>query len=779
MKSLVKYFSRYVNLNGVLEKDKEKICSIAINTSFGILASFCFHLVSYFSFLPYPWFVFLYFFLYHAAMIASILLQPVELTYFAASFFGYAATLGPIWTHYYPSMLGSGVTAGSVIPIVILMTSRKKVLSLISLVVEFIKIAWIYPAIVIKNVENASREEILKLVDESFFFGALLAIFAFFVFYCFLLGIIGKEELVFKMKRQLENMNESLQNSLKERELFILSLSHEVRNPLNVVLGNIELCYEEATDPSLKERLKSAKICGDLLLSLINNVLDAGKAEMDNVEVCPTECAVVPLLEKIWSSCKEIIKNKGLKATISGLEGLPTFLKLDQHRLTQILFNLIGNAVKFTEKGEISLKISWRDTLTGNRDKYNETFDEASIEELPSYKEIKLFSPKLKPFLQSPPILPTTREREGILTLEISDTGYGISEEGIKGLFQKFAQASASNQQKKLGTGLGLWITKKICEKMNGEINVTSELGRSTTFSVKIRTTSSRLVHTTHSMPALTLGHVPSTSKRYSLMIVEDVVFNADIIARLIGECKGFDIVYRAENGLRAVEYYEKCIKEGKYLNVITMDIEMPVMDGKEACRRIRELERKYNINPCYIIIITGNCDDRALSECLNPSGTIQAQKFMRKPLKREDFTSQMISIYKSLHLDSKKDREKKKILVVDDDQFNVTLITGMLQKKKINVVSAKNGKEALEIYKENYQCIDIIFMDCEMGVMDGWTATQKIREFCKENQLKDPKIYGLTGYSDKVIEKKCLDSGMTEMIKKPISLYELTRRIS
>ena len=779
MKVAYQLLTKMVNVKSVNQEDYEKVRATAANIALGLIFSLLFHTISYFLFDPYPWWVFSHFAICHIASIVAVLREPTNLNIFSLVFMVYANTVGPIWLYYSSKMIICALIIQPVIPLVFLMTSRNREVSFFSMGIECAKALWIFPRLLKVIIQTHSQEELWEIIDEGFIITAILLIIIFFVFYFFYIGIIKKERLITAMQAELAVANENLKQSLKDREMFILSLSHEVRNPLNVVLGNIELCYEEAIDQSLKERLKSAKICGDLLLSLINNVLDAGKAELDNVEVCPTECAVVPLFEKIWSSCKEMIKNKGLKATISGLDTLPSYIKLDQHRMTQIMFNLIGNAVKFTEKGGISLNISWKDKERGDTNSYlMDTFEEARIEELPSSKDLRFFSPKLKPFLQSPPMAPVSKEREGVLTIDITDTVYGIPPEGIKCLFQKFSQISSS-QQKKLGTGLGLWITKKICEKMNGDISVTSEPGKTTTFSVKINTTAMNLLNKFHSSQSLTLSHIPSFSRKYSVMIVEDVVFNANIIAKMIADCNGFEIVTIAENGLKTVEYYEKSIKEGRQVNVITMDLEMPVMDGKKACKRIRELEEKYHVRPCYIIIITGNCLDTEVTECLNPNGSIRAQQFLRKPLRKEDFITQMTALYKMLHFEAKKSRQTNNVLIVDDDQFNVTLLKGMLEKKKINTLVSKNGLEALEIFKSNHETIDIIFMDCEMAVMDGWTATEKIISFCKENKLKMPRIYGLTGYSDKDIEQKCLNSGMIEMIKKPVSLYELTRRIS
>jgi signal transduction histidine kinase/response regulator RpfG family c-di-GMP phosphodiesterase len=667
----------------------------------------------------------------------------------------------------------------------LLFTSRNTLAAFVTLVIEVIKLVVISPKMIEVQLINFNRDNFSQFIEREAVVATVVIIVLYPCFVFFFEGFMTQERIVNETQTRLEAANESLKDSLKQRELFILSLSHEVRNPLNVVLGNVELCYEEASDPGLKERLRNAKICGEMLLSLINNVLDVGKADLDNVEVCSTDTPIRPLFEKIWFSCREIIKNKGLKATMTGLERLPPILKLDQYRLTQILFNLISNAVKFTDKGEIRLNLYWYEGYAKVGEEQEENlYTEGCLEghpsEMPSSKNASLVgTPKDNIFIKQNISHDNFGEEEGVLEIEVTDTGAGISAEGLKSLFQKFSQVSSVTNQRKLGTGLGLFITKKICEKMGGEITVSSQVDKGTVFSVRINTKKCPMQIRIPASLVLNTD-MPTSIEKHKVMIVEDVFFNADIIQKFVTDGRDFEVVKIAENGQVAVNYYEDRILSNDPIHLITMDLEMPVMGGKEACKKIRELEKQYHLPSCHIVIISGNCLESEVSECLNPEGEIKACKFIRKPVRKEEFRSLMCDLSKSLMpLTRDPKASKGQILVVDDDKFNQALVVGMLKKMNIRTCSANNGKEALELFMKDHKEIDIILMDCEMSIMDGWTATKAIKNFCKEKKIISPIIYGLTGYNDREIEQRCLDCGMREMIKKPISFGELMRKIS
>jgi CheY-like chemotaxis protein len=359
----------------------------------------------------------------------------------------------------------------------------------------------------------------------------------------------------------------------------------------------------------------------------------------------------------------------------------------------------------------------------------------------------------------------------GSLVFEIIDSGPGVSEEDQKNLFQKFAQVTSNQQKSMLGTGLGLWITKKICEKMNATIDVSSKLGVGTSFSVKINT-EVRLKPTTEVLAL----RKKSSFRRVKAMIVDDSPFNVEIISAYF-KTMNINIVHAASNGLDAVEFYEKSLQDNILIPVITMDLEMPVMNGREACQEIRKLEKEYNAPAAMIIVISGNSIETEIKNCLDPRGDIRADHFLRKPIKKYDLENILKPLAKSEPTPMAMDNNNH-ILVVDDDHFNLQLMNDMLNKAGFKILKAENGQEAVEVYKQHRE-IKIILMDCEMKIMNGFEATQHILAFSKENKRECPMIYGLTGHSEKEIETKCKDCGMRSMLKKPICFKDLLNTIN
>jgi FOG: CheY-like receiver len=356
------------------------------------------------------------------------------------------------------------------------------------------------------------------------------------------------------------------------------------------------------------------------------------------------------------------------------------------------------------------------------------------------------------------------------LKFEVTDTGPGINLASQKTLFQKYQQFSELGN-KKLGTGLGLWITKNLCDKMNGQISVKSELGKGTTFTISLRTKESIIQRLTTSFE-----EKEDEFNKLRIMIVEDDPFLSQIIARYI-EDSGLpiDIINIASNGKEAFDYFEDALRNGHLIDAITMDLEMPVMGGKEASIKIRELETQESLDPVRIYIISANCLESEIRECLDSNGKIRADEFFRKPVKREEL---LLSLSKLAKSKLKKKLRINTVLVVDDDPFNLKLIEEMLKKQDVKCLLAQDGIEALEMYYKNSKNISLILMDCEMRIMNGWAATEKILDYCKSNGINPPIVYGLTGHTSKEVEERCHNSGMRKILRKPLSYYDLIENI-
>jgi len=773
MLKLTSYLAPLVNLKGIPSDEHEKAINTAVRLTCSVTFGFFSFTISLY-FLDAALGIHIYNTIIHILLIIGGFVDPFQRKFGTLIALIFLTSIGPILLSISPKLKEIPVLLTIYNPQTTLLISKDRNLATTSLIMELIKFVFIYPIQLQEEGRFESFASFLIPKKENLIVCVFL-VTCYFVFAVLFTNYMSATKAIEQMKTEIEQTNKKLTESIKERENFILSLSHEVRNPLNVVLGNIELLTEEIKEPSYQERLRNTKICAELLLGLLNNVLDVGKADLNSIEVCPTECATKPLFEKVWLICEELISTKGIEAKMTGIDRIPPLLHLDHYRIAQIIFNIVGNAVKFTEAGGIRLSLSWiEDPLINDRE--GEIPDticaEGGNDDLLSRKIQNLggvsASHKSSVSIQS---LSYLEEKHGILEIRIVDTGIGIPAENIGKIFEKFSNG------RKLGTGIGLWITKIIVEKMNGKISAISSVGEGTTITIQIRAKAYPLQA---KMPVSIETQIDQETsyQKFRVMIVDDVFFNADIINRFMSSCSEYEVVKIAENGQVAVEYYEECIKNNNPIHLITMDLEMPVMGGKEACRQIRVLEEQYKIPRSYIVVISGNCLESEVSECLNPEGDIRAQKFMRKPISKEEFTSLLLDISRSLGTLQSTKFFLGKVLIVDNDSFNRSLLKGMLKKSNIRSVSAKNGKEAVELFMKNHQIIDIILMDCEMEVMDGWTATQRIRTFCNENGLPCPPIYGITGHTSQEMEKRCLDSGMTEMLKKPVSFVELMRRI-
>jgi len=318
-----------------------------------------------------------------------------------------------------------------------------------------------------------------------------------------------------------------------------------------------------------------------------------------------------------------------------------------------------------------------------------------------------------------------------------------------------------------LGTGLGLWITKSLCERMNGKIAVKSKVGRGTNFIITLKTKS------TTTLPSLTQE---MTENRMKLLIVEDDKFIAQIIARYIQDSNlPIEIVGVVENGLEAFNFYKEYLKRGERIDVITTDLEMPVMGGKASCKLIRQFELENRILPAKIFIISANCLEKEVMECTEKTGLIGADGFLRKPLKK----TELLTLLARLNMENTYPFSSlKNVLIVDDDAFNQKLLEEMLNKQNVKTILAPNGKQALETCQSIPNDISLVIMDCEMPVMDGWEATLAIRSYYLEKKIACPPIYGLTGYTSHEFEEKCKAAGMSKVLKKPIGYHELIQNL-
>ena len=628
---------------------------------------------------------------------------------------------------------------------------------------------------------------------------------------------------------KLQKANSELQAALQEKENFILRFSHEIRNPLNSLLGNVELCYEKAHDRELRTMLQDAKVSGEILLQLLNNVLDTAKVAVGKLELSVLSQNFRGFLERAWVICSEIIRNKGLDGYFFVSHGVPECLDFDHHRLMQILINTITNAAKFTENGFVKVYFDYetcgeiqQNHMQLRHAKF-ELESESEITSLTSEKEImekprnhyesltmniRRFQANQKRCMKGPSELiiqvpyvfkkssidakNTMLLSQGYLRLEIIDSGCGINKTDLDTLFTKFSQVNTDSSKRQIGTGLGLWITKEIVELMEGKIDIHSAPNRGTALVIMIKSkvSSPSPAGSPQRVPmdlnSLRLRSIPSTELDIiqRVLVVEDMPYNQEINQRLLQKCNVREILI-ANNGQEALDIYKKM--KQRYFDLILMDIDMPVMDGKTATQQIRQLERENGWNPTSIVFLTAYSEAKTKAELLNPKGVYRGDGFLAKPASLEVIQRTLRETAKKNQNARNKatktfrfsmnDDQNTKILIVDDDPSNLMILSKMAALCGYKTLEARNGQIALDLYEENWMDIKLILMDCEMPVMDGFEATQKIllkHKKLAELTKRDIKIYGLTGYVSKKYREKCLEVGMKDVLEKPITVANL-----
>lgn len=587
---------------------------------------------------------------------------------------------------------------------------------------------------------------------------------------------LHRQELKLKEKtEQLEGYTKLLQTTIQEKEDFILNFSHELRNPLNGLLGNLELAIRNNTHIKTNENLRKAKICSEILENFLTSILDSSKAENGKLEVSETAIDTKTFFERIWTVAADLIAAKRLKGYFNLSCRVPKKITIDSRRLTQIILNLVGNAVKFTDEGMISVTITWI-SHKPNRSKSAQEID--LNDQISEFHMITNKTPRdsvigvRNPFdyftldLNKTNFLENenlANSDEGDLVIMIGDSGCGIPQEKLPQLFKKFSQVNTSSEKRKLGAGLGLWITKNIIEVMQGDIKVNSREQNGTVFTVRLP--SKLAISRTNSSsgePSLqSRGSEIPARKKLRAMVVDDLPYNQTINVQLL-EKLGVEVSDLAENGSKAVSLY--CNRPSGYYDLITMDINMPVMNGKDACREIRAYETSKGWKPVPIVIISGNCSKKETKECLDVKGDIRANFFVEKPCG----LPQLGKIVNRLN------KKQLKVLICDDQKFNVDLLEDFVREQGATTYRAYDGLQALEIVKGEPSQIDVIFIDYYMPNLDGISACKRFFEIYSQAKKK-PKIYLLSGDDVPLETKKELSAaGLAGILRKPVTINEI-----
>ena len=508
----------------------------------------------------------------------------------------------------------------------------------------------------------------------------------------------------------------AMQASLLKSE-FLANMSHEIRTPMNGVLGMLDLLRETNLMPTQRDWLETAHSSGEVLLEIINDIMDLTKLEAGKFEVEQVDFNLVDLVEDICALLAGRAHKKGLELNCSLLPtGMPSCWRGDPMRLRQVLTNLIGNAVKFTEQGEVSVGITQ---------------------------------------------LPVTDSPEG-LRFEVRDTGIGISAAAQLQLFKSFSQADSTTSRRFGGSGLGLFISKKLVELMGGTIGLDSVPGKGSCFWFTLPLTQSE---------RLEIAEPPCHLAGKRTLIVDDNETNRNILVNYLIRW-GLE-VSQAENGSTALMTLQSSALHGLTYDLIVLDVLMPVMDGLTLAKCLALIPALANIP----IILLSSSDQLDLSDY---QGTAIVQRLL-KPVRQLQLYDAMNNALQGVLITTQKPEapeiqlpsyKGKKVLVVEDNKINQKVIVANLAKYDITPDLAADGQIALAMLAQN--SYDLIFMDCHMPVMDGYRATRELRLLEKSKHLPHQTVIALTANALEGEQKKCLESGMDDYLTKPIVSEQL-----
>tara|TARA_R110002095_G_scaffold142965_1_gene123799 strand:- start:10305 stop:13715 length:3411 start_codon:yes stop_codon:yes gene_type:complete len=543
-----------------------------------------------------------------------------------------------------------------------------------------------------------------------------------------------------RREEELRKARDEAEHANRAQGEFLANVSHELRTPMNAILGMLELTLQENLTPVKRDYLQTAKDSADSLLLLVNDILDFSRLEAGRFELEPVPFNLRDLLDDVVKTLSLRAYEKGLELACRINRDVPGRVTGDPIRLRQILTNLAGNAIKFTEQGEVVVDVQLVEPTLQQRG--DSTGDQ----------DVRDTSLAIQP------------GQEVMLKFSVSDTGIGIASGDRQRIFAPFAQADASTTRQYSGTGLGLAICHELIGLMNGQMHLESELGQGSRFYFTIALTVSESDESETVREQATVDQLQGLP----VLVVDDNQTNRMILEEMLTNWSMSPTPVESAQG--AMQQLSVAVETQQSYPLVIVDALMPETDGF----MLLEQAQKAGLLDTATILMLSSADHQIFYDRCEG---LDISAFLEKPVSQSDLLDAIMTALKGPQLEREimtqinETKQTFHVLVAEDTLANQKVITAILKKRGHSCVIANNGREAIDCLRS--KSFDIVLMDVQMPTMDGLQATAMIREQEEHSQDHIP-IIAMTAYAMRGDRDKCLAAGMDSYISKPIDAKKL-----